>query len=128
MSQNENSQVIALSEVKCNKEHPHEDNFISLVRVLAQKNPLLAVIFSIALGLGVPTSFGFLGASQGAASAITEKIQDHEVRITSAERDINLLQAASARHADVLQKIEVHMAVTAEQNLQIKKAIDELKK
>jgi hypothetical protein len=99
---------------------------MQFIREMAKEHPFIAAIVAAVMALGFPTGMGFFGASQGAQSVI-DRVQDHEVRITSAERDIVELKVTSKEHRDMMRDVREHMIIQTEQIKVIQRDIAEIK-
>jgi hypothetical protein len=108
-------------------EAPKENKeMMTMIRDLAKDHPALALIAAIVMGLGFPTGMGFFGAEKGAQSVL-DKVQDHEVRITGAEREIIELKATSKEHRDMMRDIREHMIIQTEHVKVIQRDLAEIK-
>jgi hypothetical protein len=102
------------------------NGMMQFVREIAKEHPVVAAIIAVAMGLGFPTGLGFFGAQSGAQSVI-DRVQDHEVRITGAERDIVELKATSKEHRDMMRDIREHMIIQTEHVKVIQRDLAEIK-
>jgi hypothetical protein len=113
--------------IKKHDEIKHGDpGMMTLLGGLAKDHPFIAGIIAIIMALGFPTGMGFFGASQGAQSVI-DRVQDHEVRITGAEREIVELKVTSKEHRDMMRDIREHMIIQTEQIKVIQRDLAEIK-
>jgi hypothetical protein len=96
------------------------------IREFTKDHPIIAIIVSIAIALGVPSGFGFMGASQG-AQVLSDKLQNHEVRITTAERDIDALKKNKEKNDEIVSDIRDHMIRQTEQIATIQRDLAEIK-
>jgi septal ring factor EnvC (AmiA/AmiB activator) len=121
---NEHSGLIDIAEPTAKREG--DTSMMIMIREMAKDHPIVAVILAIVFGLGLPTGMGFLGVQSG-ASSVLDKVQDHEVRITGAERDIVGLREAQKEHRDTMQEVRDHMIRQTEQISTIQRDIAEIK-
>ena len=104
----------------------NKKQMVDVAQELAKTHPIAAIILTLALALGLPSGFGFFGAQSG-AQLMSEKIQNHEIRIVTVERDISEIKEANKDNQMLMREVREHMIRQNEQIATMQKAIDEIK-